>query len=248
MADRAPDSYSSENLRAWKALRSRLTPFEMALIHQDSGQSVAARESFSDNPRFENANKHNRALLAILDANGRFLSAEGRRLTTVREYRAYKKPGDPSPATIIELFGSWPAAKAAAGIANGRRTGPALLRTKGERNTHGSGVHWTFDLRVRAVATFREYGCPGAYRLGTDQYLDWREEWPETLPHYIVVIGQIDVIGPDGKKVLRKDGKPQKEREFSWAQMNDFADELALREPHNFPLLAERVRMERGLA
>jgi hypothetical protein len=231
------DTVSSDELAEWKKLRVSLSEEELLLIQQDCAHRIAALHRFCDDPAFERAQCGNGLLLAILDANARCFLETGKSIVTVRDYLKHKASGDPGTGTIYEMFGSWPRAKNAAGVGKVRQPGPRLLRSNGTRNTKGKGIRWTLEDRVRAVATFREYGCPSAYRLTADDYSDWRVNiWPGVLPDYQRIIGRCKITHPNGK--------PGEEREFSWAEMNEFAEQLACEEPDEFPTLAHRGALQ----
>ena len=225
----APDRLDTPGLRWWKA-GPVLSELELAVIARDCEHAIAKAHGFSDDPGRQAAARHNQLLGAIRNANVRSLAETGAGISTVDEYERWKLAGDPGRRVIYQVFRSWQAAKNEAGIGRVPRPGTSLLRTKGARNRKGPGIQWSFDDRVRALATCRESGFPGAMRPSTRAYREWRDSWPEVVPDYITVIGQIVVEKADGEK--------GKVKEFGFPQMNRFAEELALREPDSFPRLA----------
>ena len=83
-------------------------------------------------------------------------------------------------------------------------------------------MQWSFEGRVTSVAPFRELGVSGPYHVGSLESQDYRSNCPLTLPAHQTVIGRTPNEDGDGHH-----------QEFSWQQMNRFAEALAPKRPRN---------------
>lgn len=238
LPDLAQKVENSPVLDWWLAHRDGLPERVLELIMSDCAHRIAALHAFEGDPAIANARMGDTIRVALLRADLRCFDREKKHLGPVEDYRRWKKPGDPSVTTIYRRFKTWKRAKAAAGIGLTHTAAATALRSDGTRRTP-PGFKWSLDDRVRAVATWREHGCFGGLRLSSEDYVDFQQHrWQGVLPDYQRVTGRVNYT---------ENGKERTRREYSWAEMNRMAEDLALAEPDEFPRFAAFVRQQRGL-